>query len=442
MLSSSTSRTSIAFLAGAAAAWLVQRLVARLSVRRLSLMDLSPMVANMQTSKTVAIFSKTSDMKSRGEAVNAALCVGQPDFPPPAAALKATGEATELGLTAYTAVSGTLELRRAICKYLRELKGTDYSVEQIMVACGGKQAIYEVTLATCQAGDEVIIPAPYYTSHPDIVALSGATPVILPTTAADDYVPTVAGLAALLTPRTRMIILCNPCNPSGTVIPRARLEELAVLLRRPEHAHVLVLSDEIYSEITYDVPHVSFAALPGMMERTLTINGFSKSHAMTGYRLGYLAGPTHLVKAATRLQGQITSCASSIAQHAGIAALEAWPDAAPGGELHDHVAELRRKRDLALGLLRAIPALTCPTPQGAFYLLPDVSAYFGKATPEGAVVDSAEALCMALLDKYKVALVPGEAFGADNTIRLSYAATRENISDAVTKLAKFLGELK
>ena len=277
MLSSSTSRTSIAFLAGAAAAWLVERLVARLSVRRLSLMDLSPMVANMQTSKTVAIFSKTSDMKSRGEAVNAALCVGQPDFPPPAAALKATGEATELGLTAYTAVSGTLELRRAICKYLRELKGTDYGVEQIMVACGGKQAIYEVTLATCQAGDEVIIPAPYYTSHPDIVALSGATPVILPTTAADDYVPTVAGLAALLTPRTRMIILCNPCNPSGTVIPRARLEELAVLLRRPEHAHVLVLSDEIYSEITYDVPHVSFAALPGMMERTLTINGFSKA---------------------------------------------------------------------------------------------------------------------------------------------------------------------
>ena len=287
----------------------------------------------------------------------------------------------------------------------------------------------------------MVIPAPYYTSHPDIVSLSGATPVILPTLAADDYVPTVAGLEAVLTPRTRMLILCNPCNPSGTVIGAAQLEALAAVLRRPEHAHVLVLADEIYSEITYDVPHVSFAALPGMMERTLTINGFSKSHAMTGYRLGYLAGPKPLVKAATRLQGQITSCASSIAQHAGVAALEAWPNAAPGSELHAHVAELRQKRDLALGLLRQIPALTCPTPQGAFYLLPDVSAYFGKATPEGVRIDSAEALCMALLDKYKVALVPGEAFGAPATIRLSYAATRAHISDAVAKLAQFLGEL-
>ena len=435
-------RTPLVFAAGAAAAVLVQRLWTWFGPRRrLSLLDLAPIVANMATSKTVAIFSQTSDMKSRGETVNAALCVGQPDFPPPAAALAATAEATELGLTAYTAVSGTLELRRAICKYLKDLKGTEYEVDQVMVACGGKQAIYEVVLATCQEGDEVVIPAPYYTSHPDIVSLSGAAPVILPTLAADDYVPTVAGLEAVLTPRTRMLILCNPCNPSGTVIGAAQLEALAAVLRRPEHAHVLVLADEIYSEITYDVPHVSFAALPGMMERTLTINGFSKSHAMTGYRLGYLAGPKPLVKAATRLQGQITSCASSIAQHAGIAALEAWPNAAPGSELHAHVAELRQKRDLALGLLRQIPALTCPTPQGAFYLLPDVSAYFGKATPEGVRIGSAEALCMALLDKYKVALVPGEAFGAPATVRLSYAATRAHISDAVAKLAQFLGEL-
>ena len=269
-------RPSLVFVAGAAAAVLVQRLWTWFGGprRRLSLLDLSPIVANMATSKTVAIFSQTSDMKSRGETVNAALCVGQPDFPPPAAALRATGEATELGLTAYTAVSGTLELRTAICKYLKELKGTSYGVDQVMVACGGKQAIYEVVLATCTEGDEVVIPAPYYTSHPDIVILSGASPVILPTLAADDYVPTVAGLEAVLTPRTRMLILCNPCNPSGTVIGAAQLEALAAVLRRPEHAHVLVLADEIYSEITYDVPHISFAALPGMMERTLTINGF------------------------------------------------------------------------------------------------------------------------------------------------------------------------
>ena len=271
---SSLGRPSLVFVAGAAAAVLVQRLWTWFGPRRrLSLLDLSPIVANMATSKTVAIFSQTSDMKSRGETVNAALCVGQPDFPPPAAALRATGEATELGLTAYTAVSGTLELRTAICKYLKELKGTEYGVDQVMVACGGKQAIYEVVLATCKEGDEVVIPAPYYTSHPDIVLLSGASPVILPTLAADDYVPTVAGLEAVLTPRTRMLILCNPCNPTGTVIGAAQLEALAAVLRRPEHAHVLVLADEIYSEITYDVPHISFAALPGMMERTLTING-------------------------------------------------------------------------------------------------------------------------------------------------------------------------
>lgn len=265
-------RTPLVFVAGAAAAVLVQRLWTWFGPRR-RLLDLSPIVANMATSKTVAIFSQTSDMKSRGETVNAALCVGQPDFPPPAAALAATAEATELGLTAYTAVSGTLELRTAICKYLKDLKGTEYATDQVMVACGGKQAIYEVVLATCQEGDEVVIPAPYYTSHPDIVSLSGAAPVILPTLAADDYVPTVAGLETVLTPRTRMLILCNPCNPTGTVISAAQLEALAAVLRRPEHAHVLVLADEIYSEITYDVPHVSFAALPGMMERTLTING-------------------------------------------------------------------------------------------------------------------------------------------------------------------------
>ena len=273
-LSSTATAAAAAFVAGAAAAVLVQRLWTWFGPRRrLHLLDLSPIVANMATSKTVAIFSQTSDMKSRGETVNAALCVGQPDFPPPAAALHATGEATELGLTAYTAVSGTLELRTAICKYLKDLKGTAYGVDQVMVACGGKQAIYEVVLATCKEGDEVVIPAPYYTSHPDIVILSGAKPVILPTLAADDYVPTAAGLEAVLTPRTRMLILCNPCNPTGSVIGAAQLEALAAVLRRPEYAHVLVLADEIYSEITYDVPHISFAALPGMMERTLTING-------------------------------------------------------------------------------------------------------------------------------------------------------------------------
>jgi histidinol-phosphate/aromatic aminotransferase/cobyric acid decarboxylase-like protein len=232
-------RTVATFVAGATVAVALERVLAALAQRRKrALLDLAPIVGKVAQSKTVAIFSKTSDMKARGEKVNSALCVGQPDFAPPPEALRATTDAVERGLTAYTAVSGTLELRQAICKYLREVKQLTYGVDQVLVSCGGKQAIYEVMLATCGAGDEVIVPAPYWTSYPDIVALAGATPVILPTAAADGYAPTAASLAALLRPSTRMVILCNPSNPSGAVIPPLELEALAAVLRRPEHAHV------------------------------------------------------------------------------------------------------------------------------------------------------------------------------------------------------------
>lgn len=246
----------------------------------------SPLVAGVATSKTVAIFSQTSDMKSRGETVNAALCVGQPDFAPPRAVLEATAEAAAKGLTTYTALLGTLELRTAICDYLRTKKGVEYAPDEVMVSGGGKQAIYEALVALCQQGDEVVIPAPYYTSYPDMVGLASATAVVVPTLASDGYLPTVAALEGAMCERTRILILCNPCNPTGAVIPEARLEEIAAVLRRPEYAHVLVLSDEIYEAITYGVRHVSFAALAGMKPRTLTINGFSKAYSMTGYRLG------------------------------------------------------------------------------------------------------------------------------------------------------------
>lgn len=256
---------------------------AELAARRYAV---SPALSGVAPSKTVAIFSQTSDMKSRGEHVNAALCVGQPDFAPPEPVVRATREAAERGMTTYTALTGTLELRQAIARYLAEKKATPYAEEEIMVACGGKQAIYEATVAMCKAGDEVIIPAPYYTSYPDIVRLSGAAPVIMPTRAEDSYEPSAEAVERALTASTRMLILCNPCNPTGTTIPVERLESIAEVLRRPEHEHILVLSDEIYEQITYDVPHKSFAAIDGMRERTLTINGFSKAYAMTGYRLG------------------------------------------------------------------------------------------------------------------------------------------------------------
>lgn len=398
----------------------------------------SPSITNMDESKTVQIFSKVANMKSNGEAVNGALCVGQPDFPPPPAVIEATAEAAKKGLTSYTGVTGTLELRKAVCTYLSEQKHTPYAPEEIMVACGGKQAIYEVMMALCQEGDEVLIPTPYYTSYPDIVKLSGAKPVFVPTSAESGYALLPGDLEAALTPKTRMLIICNPSNPTGGAIDRAQLEAIAQVLRKPEHSQVYVMSDEIYERICFDgLEHVSFAALEGMRERTLTINGFSKAFAMTGYRLGYLAAPAPIVKAATKLQSQITSCAASISQHAGIAALES-----PREIIDGHVRELQSKRDAALAQLLAIEGVSCPKPGGAFYLLPDISSYFGRKTAAGQAVPDANALCLHLLDEYKVALVPGDAFGAPKCIRISYAATMENINDAITKLGACLQALK
>mmetsp|Transcript_112980 Transcript_112980/g.319565 ORF Transcript_112980/g.319565 Transcript_112980/m.319565 type:complete len:417 (-) Transcript_112980:95-1345(-) len=399
---------------------------------------LSPVVTNVAESKTVQIFSKVSDMKSRGEVVNGALCVGQPDFPPPEEALKATSEAAAKGLTSYTGVTGTLELRTAICEYLAEHKKVTYKPDEVMVSCGGKQAIYQALVALCQQGDEVIVPAPYWTSYPDMVKMSGATPVILETTAAQGYAVDAEALAAVIKPCTRMLILCNPSNPTGCAMGQDQLEAIAALLRRPENDHVFVLSDEIYERICYDgVKHVSFAALPDMWSRTLTINGFSKAFAMTGYRLGYLAAPKAIVQATTKLQGQITSCAASVAQHAGVAALKS-----PMEYIDGKVAELKEKRDLALRLINAIPDVRCPTPGGAFYLFPDVSAYFGGATESGDVIPDANGICLHLLSEYKVALVPGEAFGNPKCLRLSYAATVEDINDAISKLGICLKSLR
>lgn len=399
---------------------------------------LSPLVSEMQQSATVAIFSRVSDMKSRGEAVNGALCVGQPDFPPPPEAIRATAEAADKGLTSYTGVTGTLELRTAICKYLQNEKALAYKPEEVLVASGGKQAIYQVVLALCQAGDEVLVPAPYWTSYPDIVRLSGATPVILETTAEQGYAIDASALAAAIKPSTRMLIVCNPSNPTGCAMSEAQCKAIADVLRRPENQHVFVLSDEIYERICFDgLRHISFAALEGMWDRTLTINGFSKAFSMTGYRLGYLAAPKPIVQAASKLQSQITSCAASVAQHAGIAALESDLTYISG-----KVAELQDKRDLALDLLAKIPQVTCPKPQGAFYLFPDVSAYFGRVTANDREIDGATALCLHLLEEYKVALVPGDAFGAPKCLRLSYAATVENIRDAISKLGECLQALR
>jgi aspartate aminotransferase len=399
---------------------------------------LNPMIETLQEAKTAALFSRVSDMKSRGETVNGALCVGQPDFPPPPEAIAATGEAATKGQTAYTAVPGTLELRTALCEYLKEQKGLTYNAEEILVTCGGKQAIYQVMMSLCQAGDEVIVPAPYWTSYPSIVGLSGAKTVMLETTKEDGYAITPEKLAAAITPKTRILIVCNPSNPTGCVMDERQCEKLAAVLRKPENEHVLVLSDEIYDRICFDgIKHVSFAALAGMKDRTLIINGFAKAFSMTGYRLGYLAGPKPVVKASLKLMMQITSCSSSISQYAGIAALKS-----PASWIDTQVKELKGKRDLALKLLLDIPEVSCPKPNGAFYLFPDISAYFGRETESGKVIANANDFCDQLLDEYRVALVTGDAFGNANCVRLSYAATVENINDALSKFGMCLKGLR
>eukprot|EP00927_Polykrikos_kofoidii_P076991 TRINITY_DN7398_c0_g1_i1.p1 TRINITY_DN7398_c0_g1~~TRINITY_DN7398_c0_g1_i1.p1 ORF type:complete len:413 (-),score=77.63 TRINITY_DN7398_c0_g1_i1:20-1258(-) len=397
-------------------------------------------VSAVGESRIVAVMNKVKDMKSRGEIVNGALCVGEPDFAPPPQAINATGEAAQKGLTYYTAVAGTLEIRKAIAGYLAEKKHTRYTPEEILVANGAKQVIYEAMMALVEQGDEVIVPAPYWTTYPDIVNVCGATPVILETSVDEGFVVDPIALAAAIRPATRMLVLVNPSNPTGCLMDRERLEALAEVLRRPENQHVYVLSDEIYDRICFDgFQHVSFAALDGMWDRTLTINGFSKSFSMTGYRVGYLAAPSPFIKAASKMQAQITSGASSISQHAVLAAL----GSEQASEYIDgKVLELQAKRDFAFDLIAEIPEVKCNRPGGAFYLFPDVSAYFGRSTEAGEVLNDSTAICLHLMTKYKVALVPGEAFGAKECIRLSYAAPMDDIHDAISKLKACLVSLR
>jgi len=357
-------------------------------------------------------------------------------------------QAARDGDTKYTGVSGNANLRKAIAADLLVRKQVLYSPEEVVVSNGAKQAVLQALMAVVSPGDHVVIPAPYWTSYPDMVKMCQATPLIVNTAASSDYTLTAVSLRAALSshPSASCLILCNPSNPTGCVSGQAALEDIATVLR--DFPSVMVLSDEIYERLTYEeTPHVSFASLPGMFDRTITINGFSKSHSMTGYRIGYSCAPLRISKAISKLQSQITSCASSISQHAAHFALTSMPLTNPDW-MADRVDELQLKRDLAYTLLHRIPGVSCPKPMGAFYLLPDVSCYYGKKLPrtseldpDVSIVDS-HVLCLQLLRREGVALVPGEAFGAPSTVRISYASSTEVISEAIDRLHKFLVSLQ
>jgi len=399
-----------------------------------SALTLSSTIGKIAESKTAQIQALSAKLKEEGQKVNGALCVGEPGYAPPPEVLAALKAAPAEGKTRYTVVPGTAELRKAICEDLRTRKGVEYKPDQIVVSCGGKQAIYQALLAICEEGDEVLVPTPCWVSYHDIARLCRASPVPIETTAAEGYILQPGPLASALEasgPRCRAVVLCNPSNPTGAVIPPSVLAGLADVLRRPEFSHVYVLADEIYEHIVYDTEHTCFASLPGMKRRTLLINGFSKGFAMTGLRLGYLATAHEGVAAAcVKLQGQITSCASSVVQHAALAALRGGPPIQAW--VAERVQELRVKRDLVLTRLRSMPGVECATPQGAFYVLPNLSKLFQK---EGSKVKTSEEFCCVLLQEFKVALVPGEAFHAPNTVRLSYACKTEDLEAALDAFA-------
>ena len=388
--------------------------------------QLNPFVAAMQPSATLAITARAAELRREGRDV-IGLSAGEPDFPTPAPIVEAAHQALRDEKFGYTPNAGTPELRAAIAEKLTRVNGLDVQPTQVVCSNGAKQSIAQAVLAVAGPGDAVAFAAPYWVSYPEQARLAGAEPVAIPTDPADGYVLRPDALDAALTERTRVLILNSPSNPTGTVMSRADMAAIARVLER--YPRVLVVSDEIYEDVIFDAEHVSFGTLPGMAERTVTVNGFSKGYAMTGWRLGYLAGPPWLARAVDTLQSQLTSGPSSITQAAAVEALRM--DRAP---IDAMVAEFRARRDAVLARLRAIDGVSCATPEGAFYLFPDVSGLFGRTAPDGTPVSDSLSLCRYLLDDAGVALVPGEAFGDARGLRISYATGMDTLMTAMDRI--------
>ncbi|KAJ4953408.1 hypothetical protein NE237_030240 [Protea cynaroides] len=392
--------------------------------------SLNPRVNSVKLSKTMAITDKATALAQAGVPV-IRLAAGEPDFDTPVVIAEAGINAVREGHTRYTPNAGTLELRTAICHKLKEENALTYTPDQILASNGAKQSILQAVLAVCSTGDEVIIPAPYWVSYPEMARLADAMPVILPTLISNNFLLDPKLLASKLSDKSRLLILCSPSNPTGSVYPKKLLEEIADIVSK--HPRLLVLSDEIYEHIIYaPATHTSFASLPGMWERTFTVNGFSKAFAMTGWRLGYLAGPKHFVAACGKLQSQSTSGACSISQKAGVAALGLGY--AGGDAVATMVKAFQERRDFLVKSFKELEGVKMSEPQGAFYLFLDFSFYYGTEAKGFGVIKDSESLCQYLLDQAQVALVPGDAFGDDNCIRISYAAALSSLQAAMERI--------
>ncbi len=397
---------------------------------------LADSLSRIKPSPTIAVSQKARELKAAGRDV-ISLGAGEPDFDTPDNIKEAAIEAIRRGETKYTAVDGIPELKAAIVEKFRRDNGLEYETAQITVGNGGKQVLYNAFMATLNSGDEVIIPAPYWVSYPDMVLLAGGTPVIVETTLENNFKLTPEDLEKAITENTKWFLFNSPSNPSGAAYTRDELKALTDVLMK--HPHVWVMSDDIYEHLVYDdFEFVTPAQVePGLFERTLTVNGVAKAYAMTGWRIGYAGGPVELIRAMGKLQSQSTSNPCSISQWAAVEALNGP---------QDFIAESNRvykaRRDMVVKMLNAAEGITCPTPEGAFYVYPSIAGCIGKKTPDGKVIETDEDFVTALLEAEGVAAVHGAAFGTSPNFRVSYATSTEALEEACKRIHRFCAALK
>ncbi|MAU40667.1 MAG: aspartate aminotransferase [Kordiimonas sp.] len=393
-------------------------------------------LSRIKPSPTMAVTAKAAELRRAGRDV-IGLGAGEPDFDTPDNIKEAAIKAIHDGKTKYTAADGLPELKEAVCEKFKRDNGLTYAPNQITVNCGGKHTIYNAMMATLNQGDEVIIPAPYWVSYPDITLLAGGTPVIVEATIDTDFKMTAAQLEAAITPKTKWVILNSPSNPTGAAYNRAEMKALTDVLMR--HPHVWVFADDIYEHIVYDgFEHVTPAQVePGLYERTLTMNGVAKGYAMTGWRIGFAGGAPELIKAMAKIQSQSTSNPCTISQYASIEALLGTQEF-----LRPRAEAFRKRRDLVVSMLNEAEGIECPTPEGAFYVYPSCAGLIGKTTPDGKVLESDLDVSTYLLEAEGIAVVHGEAFGLSPHFRVSYATSEEILTEACTRIQRACAALK
>ena len=395
-------------------------------------MRLASRLSPIKPSPTLALNAKAKALAAQGIDV-VGFAAGEPDFDTPEFIKQAAVDALKAGFTKYTATAGIPELRQAICEKLARDNKLDFKPEQVLVSCGAKHSLYNLFQALLNEGDEVLIIAPYWVSYPEMVLLAGGKPVIVETREEDGFVPTPEAIRSALTPRTRAIILNSPSNPTGAVFSRAALEGIAAAIRDHD---CLVVSDDIYEKLLYAGEFANIGNVaPDLVPRLVVVNGMSKSYSMTGWRLGYAAGPRALIAAMQMIQDQSTSNASSIAQKAGLAALQG-----PESTFAPMVAEYLARRDLFVAGLNALPGVSCRVPDGAFYVFPKISGLYGKRYKDQPLTGSLQ-VSQILLDEFRVAAVPGEPFGADQHLRMSFVTSRANIEKGLSRLREFVASL-